>query len=62
MTTGEVEPEPTSLKLERVEAEPRRTFGHITDTVLVVVAATGPGHIVHGEGLVGAQHDDLDGT
>lgn len=41
---------------------PEGTFGHIADAVLVVGAATGPGHVVHDEGLVGAQHDDLDGT
>lgn len=45
-----------------MEAEPRRTFGHITDAVLIVLMATGPGHVVHGERLVGAQHDDLNGT
>lgn len=49
-------------ELEREEAGPEGTFGHIADAVLVVGAATGPGHVVHDEGLVGAQHDDLDGT
>lgn len=49
-------------ELEKGEAEPKRTFGHVTDTVLVVLAATGPGHVVHGEGLVGAQHDDFNST
>lgn len=49
-------------ELERAEVGPKGTFGHITDSVLVVLAATGPGHVVHDEGLVGAQHDDLDGT
>ena len=55
MTPGGVEP-------GQEEAEPSRTFGHITDLVLEVRAAAGPGHVVHGEGLVGAQHDDLNGT
>lgn len=45
-----------------MEAEPSRTSGHVADLVLVVRAATGPGHVVQGEGLVGAQHDDLNGT
>lgn len=55
MTPGGVEP-------GQEEAEPSRTFGYITDLVLVVRAATGPGHVVHGERLVGTQHDDLNGT
>lgn len=46
--------EPESGSEERVKTEPRHTFGHITDAVLVVLGPTGPGHVVHGEGLIGA--------
>lgn len=49
-------------ELDWVELGPEGTFGYITDAVLVFLAATGPGHVVQEEGLVGAQHDDLDGT
>lgn len=38
------------------------TLGDIADPVLEVVAAAGPGHVLEGEGLVGAQHDHLDGA
>lgn len=49
-------------ELEKVEAESRHTFGHISNIILVVLAAAVPGHVIHSEGLVGAQHDHFDGT
>lgn len=36
-------------ELERMEVEPILTLGHISGIVLVVLAATGPRHVVHGE-------------
>ena len=53
---------PGRVELRQVEAEPSHTSGHIADLVLVVRAATSPRHVLQGEGLVGAQHDDLNGT
>lgn len=53
---------PGGVELRQVEAEPSRTSGYVADLVLVVRAATGPGHVVQGEGLVGAKHDDFNGT
>ena len=53
---------PGRVELMQVGAEPSHTSGHIADLVLVVRAATSPRHVLQGEGLVGAQHDDLNGT
>lgn len=45
-----------------IEEESNRTFGDISDIILVVLAATVPSHVIHSERLVGAQHDNLDGA
>lgn len=42
--------------------ESHHTFGDISDVILVVLAATVPGHVIHGERLVGTQHDHFNGT
>lgn len=49
-------------ELEEVQVESHHTFGDISDVILVVLAATVPGHVIHGERLVGSQHDHLNGA
>lgn len=49
-------------ELEEVQVESHHTFGDISDVILVVLAATVPGHVIHGERLVGTQHDHFNGT
>lgn len=49
-------------ELEEGQVESHHTFGDISDVIFVVLGATVPGHVIHGERLVGAQHDHLNGT